>query len=147
MLACTLHVQVRTVQREVTSRWPRRRDNEATRCPWKRASGIRQWLNVRYSQMGMCSIRLVQRAAARLLWGVTYEWSDYRWFFFDWHLIRAVLAVSRDIIEQAVFIARICSLQYCTIETVNARTTPRNFRFCDFAAWDSYGHVELQNSS
>ena len=49
--------------------------------------------------------------------------------------------------EQAVFFAIICSLRYCTVEAVNARTTPQNFRFCDFAARDSYGHVKLQNSS
>ena len=49
--------------------------------------------------------------------------------------------------KQAVFFAIICSLWYCTVEAVNARTTPQNFRFCDFAARDIYGHAKLQNSS
>ena len=114
-----------------------------------RAFGICEWLDLRYCQwefarFGSSSVLLQDCSDELRTSGVI---TDSRWIFADWRLIRTILAVSRDIgvpvvWASSVFFVRISSLRHCTVEAVNARTTPQNSRFCDFAAIGSYCHLE-----
>jgi len=158
-LLAWFHVQVRTVAVE-------RGYEQMTATTWRRGNAMPYFHdNIESALLGsanglMCATRgwecaqsgpfsvLLQDYALRSFVRVEWLQINFLWLASDTRGPLLFLVILECLCtEQAVFFAIICSLRYCTVEAVNARTTPQNFRFCDFAARDSYGHVKLQNSS